>query len=75
MSKLESLKSLLELQIYKGFDIELQYSHLEITKKEEEELIKIIKDSNNYWEAQTISVDAMSYDMLIVATNKNNTEE
>lgn len=75
MSKLESLKSLLELQIYKGLDIELQYSHLEITKKEEEELIKIIKDSNNYWESQTLSVDAMSYDRIIKATNKNSTEE
>ena len=75
MTKLENLKSLLELQIDKGFNIELRYKHTELNNSEVQELINIINNTNQYYSPQTISVDAMSYDMLIVATKKNSTED
>lgn len=75
MTKLENLKSLLELQIDKGFNIELKYYHMDLSSAEVQELINIINDTNKYYSPQTLSVDAMSYDMLIVATSKNSTED
>ena len=75
MTKLENLKNLLELQIDKGFNIELKYYHMDLNSAEVQELINIINNTNQYYSPQTLSVDAMSYDMLIVATSKNSTEE
>ena len=75
MSKLENLKNLLELQIDKGFNIELKYYHTELNSSEVQELINIINNTNQYYSPQTLSVDGSSYDMLIVATNKNSTED
>jgi hypothetical protein len=66
---------LLELQIDKGFNIELRYKHTELNNSEEHELISIINNTNQYYSPQTISVDAMSYNMLMVAKNKNSTED
>ena len=75
MTKLENLKNLLELQIDKGFNIELKYYHMELNSAEVQELINIINNTNQYYSPQTLSVDGSSYDMLIVATNKNSTED
>ena len=75
MSKLENLKSLLELQIDKGFNIELRYKHTELNNSEVQELINIINDTNKYYGVCDISVDGISYDRILTASNKNSTED
>ena len=76
MTKLENLKQLLEMQIDSVYDIHLQYSHLEITKKEQEELISIINATNQFYNPQILSIDGTSnYDTIIVAKNKNSDDE
>lgn len=67
-----NLKSLLNHQLENNFDVYLTYQNTELTKKEIQELMNVVRDTGNYGDVQNISTDS---NWVITATHKNNFED
>lgn len=67
-----NLKSLLNHQIENDFDVYLQYNNTELTTKEIQELMNVVKNTGNYGDVQNISTYS---NWVITATHKNNFED